>query len=338
MGPAPHEQRRRRSTRFRLPSRLTMGVGAGAVALALVAAACSSSSSSGGNSGSTGGTKVKGGTAVWAEPPSTTPNYIFPFESSAYISVINASEFANMLYRPLYWFGNNGQPTLNTKLSLANPPSWSGNTATITLKHYVWSNGSPVTTADVMFWVNMLKAVGATDWGAYTGFPNDFVSSIKVVSPTELQMTTNKTYSHNWFLYNDLSQITPMPAAWDRTSSGPSNCATNVKDCTAVYNYLNAQSKNLPGYATSPLWSVVDGPWKLSAFNADGHVAFVPNPKYSGPVKPTLSKFEEVPFTTDAAEYNVLRSAAAGGQKIDVGYLPQQDAPPKPAGSSPLTP
>ena len=82
----------------------------------------------------------------------------------------------------------------------------------------------------------------------------------------------------------------------------------------------------------------MDGPWKLSAFNADGHVSFVPNTKYSGPVKPTLSQFQLVPFTTDAAEYNVLRSPAAGGQKIDVGYLPSQDAPAKPAGSSPLPP
>jgi len=337
MGPAPHEQRSRRSMRFRLRRRMTMGVGAGAVALALVAAGCSSSSTTG---GTTTGTKVQGGTAVWAEPPATVPNYIFPFTSSAYISVINASNFTNLMYRPLYWFGNGNQPTLNTKLSLANPPTWAGNTATVTLKHYVWSNGSPVTTADVMFWVNMLKAVGATDWGADTGFPDAFVSSIKVVSPTELQFTTNKAYSHTWFTYNDLSQITPMPAAWDKTNSGPSNCATVVKDCAAVYNYLNTQAKNLPGYASSPLWSIVDGPWKLSAFNADGHVTFVPNPKYSGPVKPTLSKFEEVPFTTDAAEYNVLRSSAAGGQKIDVGYLPEQDAPPKPAnatvGANPL--
>ncbi len=45
----------------------------------------------------------------------------------------------------------------------------------------------------------------------------------------------------------------------------------------------------------------------------------MPNPKYSGPVKPTLSQFQLAPFTTDAAEYNVLRSPAAGGQKIDVG-------------------
>ena len=271
---------------------------------------------------------------MFAELPSTTPNYIFPFTSSAYISVVNLEDFGFLMYRPLYWFGTGTQPTLNTSLSLANTPTWSGNTATITLKHYMWSNGTPVTTTDVMFWINMLKAVGATDWGAFTNFPDGFVSSIKVVSPTEIQFTTNKAYSHTWFTYNDLSQITPMPVAWDRTASGPSKCATVVKDCTAVYNYLNTQAKNLPGYVSSPLWSIVDGPWKLSAFNADGHISFVPNKSYSGPVKPTLAKFEEVPFTTDAAEYNVLRSSAAGGQKIDVGYLPEPDAPPKPAGAA----
>jgi peptide/nickel transport system substrate-binding protein len=336
MGPAPDKQRSRRSTRFRLPGRITMAVGGGAVALALVAAGCSSSSST---TPTTGG-KVKGGTAVWALPPATTPNYVFPFESSAYISVINSNNFAQLMYRPLYWFGNGASPTVNPSLSLADPPTWSGNTATVTLKHYMWSNGTPVTSADVMFWLNMLAdpKVGPVDWGAYTGFPTSFVSSYKATSPTTLTFTTKKAYSHTWFLYNDLSQITPMPAAWDRTASGPSNCATVVSDCTAVYAYLNTQAKNLPGYATSPLWSVVDGPWKMSSFNADGHITFVPNTKYSGPIKPTLAKFEEVPFTTEAAEYNVLRSSAAGGQKIDVGYLPSTDAPPKPAGSNPLTP
>jgi peptide/nickel transport system substrate-binding protein len=58
----------------------------------------------------------------------------------------------------------------------------------------------------------------------------------------------------------------------------------------------------------------------------------VPNPKYSGPIKPRLAKFEEVPFTSDATESIGL--GAAGPQKIDVGYLPQQDAPPKPAGAA----
>ena len=191
----------------------------------------------------------------------------------------------------------------------------------------------------MMFWLNMLQAVGDVDWGAYTGFPNTVVSNIKAVSSTELTMTMDKAYSHNWFLYNELSQITPMPEAWDRTASGPSHCSTTVSDCAGVYSYLNTQAKDLGSYATSPLWGIVDGPWKLSAFNADGHLTMVPNKSYSGPNKPHLSQFQEVPFTTDAAEYDVLRSPSTS-TKINVGYIPTQDLPSKPtspaAGHNPV--
>ena len=45
-----------------------------------------------------------------------------------------------------------------------------------------------------------------------------------------------------------------------------------------------------------------------------------PNPKYSGPVKPKLDKFVQLPFTSGAAEFNAL----VGG-KITVGYLPLED-------------
>ncbi len=313
--------------------RKTIGGLALAAASITVLAACSSSSSPGTSaSASAAATPITGGTAVMAEPPSTTPNYIFPFTSSAYISVINQSYLAFLMYRPLYWFGDGAQPTLNNALSIANPPTFNGKNVTITLKHYVWSNGAQVTATDVVFWLNMEAAVGATDYGAYTGFPNTEISNIKVVSPTELTFTMDKNYNPNWMLYNNLSQITPMPAAWDLTGPGkPSNCATTVSDCAAVYKYLDSQSKALTSYVGSPIWSIVDGPWKLSAFNADGHISFVPNPSYSGPVKPKLSEFQEVPFTTDAAEYDVLQSPGSS-TKIDVGYLPEQNAPVKPAG------
>jgi peptide/nickel transport system substrate-binding protein len=301
---------------------------AGVAALALVAAACSSNSSA--PSGAT--TPVKGGTAVWAEQPAQQPTYIFPYVNSQNISNTNLFDLQYLMYRPLYWFGVGDTPKVNPLLSVANQPTISGRVVTINLKHYMWSNGTPVSAKNIMFWLNM-ELAEPTNYGAYTGFPAN-VSNIKVVSPTEVQMTLAHPYSLQWFLYNDLSQVTPMPTAWDRTASGPSNCETVVKDCTAVYDYLAAQAKNLSGYATSPIWGVVDGPWKLSQFNADGHNTFVPNKSYSGPVKPKLSAFQEVPFTTDAAEYNVLRAGAAGGQKIDFGYLPNQDAPPVPAGKA----
>jgi peptide/nickel transport system substrate-binding protein len=302
-------------------------------ALAIAAAGCASSPSATSSSGA----PVSGGTAVLAEPPSTVPDYIWPYTPSASFSDINTDNLQYLLYRPLYWFGLNGQPVVNNSLSVANPPMFNGDKVTITLKHYVWSDGTQVTAQDVVFWLNMELAEPA-DFGGYTGFPAN-VKDVTVVSPTELTMVMDKGYSPTWFQYNELSQITPMPLAWDRTATGPSHCATTVSDCAAVYNYLNAQSKDLSTYATSPLWGVVDGPWKLSAFNADGHVTFVPNKSYSGPVKPKLAAFEEVPFTTDAAEYDVLRSPSSS-TKIDVGYLPEQDAPAKPAdvtvGSNPV--
>jgi len=312
-----------------------------AVASVIALASCSSSSNSS-SSGAANGTPVSGGTATFAELPATTPNYIFPFTSSAYISVSNTDLFQYLLYRPLYWYGTGSDPTMNTSLSVANYPTFSngGKTVTITLKHYMWSNGQPVTAQNVEFWINMEQAVGDVDYGAYTGFPNTEVTSMKAASPTELVLTLNKAYNPTWFAYNDLSQITPMPEAWDRTASGPSHCSTTVSDCAAVYKYLDAQSRNLSGYVGSPLWSIVDGPWKLTGFNADGLVTMVPNKSYTGPVKPKLAEFEELPFTTDAAEYDVLRAPSSSG-KVDVGYIPSEDLPAKPAnaavGGNPLS-
>jgi peptide/nickel transport system substrate-binding protein len=304
-----------------------------AAACATALAACSSSSSS--STPSAAATPISGGTATFAELPATTPNYIFPFTSSAYISVSNTDLFQYLLYRPLYWYGTGNQPTVNTSLSVANLPVWSngGKTVTITLKHYMWSNGQPVTAQNVVFWLNMENAVGNVDYGAYTGFPNVQVTSMKIASPTTLVLNLNKAYNQQWFLYNELSQVTPMPEAWDRTASGPSSCSTTVSDCAAVYKYLDSQSRNLNGYVSSPLWSIVDGPWKLTSFNADGYVAMAPNKSYTGPVKPHLSQFEELPFTTDAAEYDVLR-APSSSSKVDVGYIPSEDLPAKPAGAA----
>jgi peptide/nickel transport system substrate-binding protein len=303
-----------------------LAAGAAVAVLALTAVGCGSTTST-----STGSTPVKGGTAVWAEPPSTLPTYIFPYVDSANISNINLFDLQYLMYRPLYWFGTGDKPTVNPSISVANLPTVKGRTVTITLKHYMWSNGTQVTAQDVMFWLNM-ELAEPDDYGAYTGFPAN-VSDMKVVSPTELTMVMDKSYSPTWFLYNDLSQVTPMPAAWDRTASGPSDCAAVVKDCAAVYSYLNSQAEDVTSYASSPIWSIVDGPWRLSYFNADGHLTFVPNKSYSGPIKPMLAAFEEVPFTTDTAEYDVLLSPSSG-TKIDFGYLPNQDAPVKPEGAA----
>ena len=81
----------------------------------------------------------------------------------------------------------------------------------------------------------------------------------------------DKAYNQTWLIYNEFSQITPLPLAWDTSTHapGPSVDSGNLPDTTragalAVYNNLNGLAKNTSGYASSPIWGVVDGPFKLT--------------------------------------------------------------------------
>ncbi|HEY3686416.1 MAG TPA: ABC transporter substrate-binding protein [Streptosporangiaceae bacterium] len=311
-----------RSSRDR---RRTLLLSTAAGAAILLAAACGGGGT--GNKAPTGGTPMNGGTASWALPPNSVPNYIFPFMPIQDFSVYN-SNLQYQLWRPLVWAGKGGQAALDWNVSLINQPKFSGKKITVNLKPYKFSDGTPVDAKAVMFWVNMAK-VEKKNFAPYVPgqFP-DNVKSVHVDSGTQLTFTTDKAYSPQWFTWNQLSQITPMPESWDKDASGKKSCSTKVSDCKSVYDYLAKQAKDLKSYATAPLWQTVDGPWKMSAFNSDGHVTLVPNKAYSGPVKPRLAQFKMVPFTTEDSEYNVLRS---GKSDLSVGYLPTVDAPNKPA-------
>ncbi len=167
------------------------------------------------------------------------------------------------------------------------------------------------------------------------GYIPDNVKSVTVNSPTSLTMTMTKSVDPTWFTYNELSQLTPFPSAWDVTAAGAApgsgGCSTGTYGaaatdaaCTKVYNYLAGLAGNPTGYASSPIWSVVDGPYTIASskggsYSTSGAVTMVPNPSYGGPQKATVT-LEQLPYTTDSAEFNALVGGA-----IDVGYLPQQD-------------
>jgi peptide/nickel transport system substrate-binding protein len=126
-----------------------------------------------------------------------------------------------------------------------------------------------------------------------------------------------------------LSQITPLPqAVWDKeTPTGPvGNYDETAAGAKAVYAVLDYESRDIPTYDNNPLWKVVDGPWKLKSMDPDGNVAMVPNTAYSGPVRPTLTEFFEVPYQTDSSELEDLAGATSvANTTIDYGYLPDED-------------
>jgi peptide/nickel transport system substrate-binding protein len=333
---------------------LARSLAVGAAAVALLASSLGGATASAKSSGT--------GVVTFAELPSTPPNYIFPIEPAQFEGNQNTFQFSNLLYLPLYWFGSKGEPVLNRGLSVAKPPVFSSDDTvlSITLKHWRWSNGTPITARDVIFGINLIRAItdpnapaigssnspGPGD-GDFTqgGFPENVVSYSATGTYT-LTMKLNRAYNPTWFLYNELSWVYPLPqASWDRLSaSGPignyDNSAETTEEVPAsnpawyvpvnpgdassgplgVAQFLNLQSENISTYATNPLWKVVDGPFRLSAFTTDGFVKMVPNPLYSGSPKPRISAFEEEPFTSDTAEYDALRSGS-----LTVGYLPAED-------------
>ena len=136
----------------------------------------------------------------------------------------------------------------------------------------------------------------------------------------------NVTYNQQYLLYNGLSILQPIPqAVWDKTSatSPVGNYDKTKAGAEKVYNYMNKQSMSLSTWDTNPLWQVVDGPWRLkpkTGFQVTGQVIMVPNKKYSGPDKPKISEFEELPFTSATAEFNALQSGS-----IDYGYVPNTE-------------
>ena len=339
----------------RRPRVARVAVAGAAALLAVGIAACSSSSSSSSSAssstsasagaGATGSASApasasasstanatKGGTATVALPAGVTLNYIFPYVPATSANEYNTLGFQELMYRPLYYFGgNNNSVAINYPLSVANAPVYSdgGKTVTIPMKGWKWSDGESVDAADVVFFLNMMKAEPANYYGYVPGLLPDNLASYSASGPETLVLHLKSTVSSLWFTYNQLAEITPFPMAWDITKAGAKagsgGCTKDsAKDkwakCDAVYNYLSGLAKSATTYASSPTWGVTDGPWKLASFNTDGNVTFTPSATYSGSPKPSLTAVKMVPFTDDTTEYTGLKTGS-----VDVGYIPPQD-------------
>jgi peptide/nickel transport system substrate-binding protein len=294
---------------------------------ATLLAACTGSGSSSQPPANSSSKPVNGGSVTYAVP--FAQSWMLPIWNVG-TGIANYDTLQSWL--PLYWFGDNGHAQVNYALSVGKPPVYSngGKTVTISLNpQYKWSNGTPVTTRDIQFYINVLTASDKKypqNWIGYSasGFPFN-VTSIDYISPTKFSITFNQAYNQYWLLYNELSQIYPFPTyAWDKTSqSGPvGNYDKTPAGALNVINFLNSRSKDLAGWNTDPLWQAVDGPYKLKSFQpTTGVQTFVRNKQYAGVNPGHVDSYTLQPFTSDQAEV----SALLAGNTVTYGYLPLTD-------------
>ncbi|MFJ7625669.1 peptide ABC transporter substrate-binding protein [Streptomyces sp. NPDC097595] len=281
-------------------------------------------------SGCSGGGTTSSGSASsdsinYALPANFTPNWILPVGTAAHLNTNNSS-ISQSLWEPLIAYdGSTGKVGWNKDNSLATAADFAedSKSVTITLGDRHWSDGQKITSRDVQFWFNLVKA-NKKDWASYSpGKAPDNWTALKIVDDTHFTITFDKAYNTQWMLANELSMIRPMPQhVWDKTGDAGKVSDLDLTPAGAkkVWTYLNTAAKKISGYATDPLWKTVSGPYTIKSFSTAGKVQLLANAKYDGGGKANIKTVNLLPFTTADAEANALRAGA-----VDYGYINATD-------------
>jgi peptide/nickel transport system substrate-binding protein len=306
--------------RTKLRLLVSLGTVAGAMTIGLVAPTVGGAASA--------KVSTASNTITFAEGAGAAPNYIFPYLGCQYFSVATLSQFQELTYRPVYWFGTPGSSAVDYSLSPAKAPVFSNGNKTITIdmKGWKFADGQTVNAQSVMFFLNLYKA-DPTSYCGYNkgyGIPDQVASASGTGNTVTIKFTGS--VNPNWILYNYLAELTPMPNSWDITAPGKtSTCATGVYGsaatdtaCKAVEKYLDGQAATMTDFSDTLWTSGADGPWKLSKMDDLGNATFIPNSTYSGPVKAQkgIDFVKEDAFTTENAEETALR-----GGSITIGTV-----------------
>lgn len=247
-----------------------------------------------------------GGTINYALPPQTNLNWFLPTFNAASDSVYN-SQIVDQLYKPMLWINNDY--TINWNSSIAQKITYNkaGTVYHVFLNpKWKWSDGTPVTAKDVLFTWNVIKAASSSKapspWpfvGAGTGDIPNGIQSVVATSSHEVTITLKKPANQQWFEYNGIIQLTPMPAqAWD------------------VKKNINSEIQYLGKNATNLMFDkVVDGPFEPVSATPNQSWIVKPNPSYAG----HKSIVNKIVFNYEASATAEFAAVKTGS--INVGYL-----------------
>ncbi|MGW3940256.1 peptide ABC transporter substrate-binding protein [Streptomyces phaeochromogenes] len=261
----------------------------------------------------------------YALPANFTPNWILPIGTAAHLNTNNRSIADSLWERLVAYDGSTGKIAWNKKASIATAADFAadGKSVKVTLGDRSWSDGKPITSRDVEFWFNLIKANKA-EWAGYNpGKAPDNWTSFKTVDDRHFTITFDKAYNSQWMLANQFSEITPLPQhVWDRTdaSAKVSDADRTAVGAKKVWTYLNSAAKNISRYDKDTLWKTISGPYAVKSFATSGKVVLAANKKYDGGEKANIATVNLLPFTTADAEKNALRSGS-----VDYGYIEATD-------------
>ena len=202
-------------------------------------------------------------------------------------------QIMQQIYRPLVWLDRH--VNYDPELSLASSVTTSdaGRTWHFTINSWLWSDGVPVTAADVLFTFETIRRLGPAYVNYGIGGIPTYIADVRVTGSHDVVLTLDREVNPDWFLRTGLS-IMVLPEH--------------------VYGGLTLQQMRMR--QTDPdLFHVSDGPFVLEDFVVGRHLTLVPNPLYGGR-KPAIRRLV-VDFLEGG---NALQALRAG--EIDAADIP----------------
>ena len=218
----------------------------------------------------------------------SAPNWWFPILPASVCSTLNA-DLSTLLYLPLIHISSTDGIDYSRSIASGIKVSQNDTVFTISLNpKWHWSNGNPVTANDVLYGWDIINAASQSNapWlycgAGIGGLPQDW-KSVTAPNSTTVVVTTTKPVNPVWFEHNGIGQLIPIPVSvWKKHN--------NIdKELT----FLNSVG-NEP---TSPLYSVVDGPYKIGTYVNDEYWTLLANSAYNGhkaqgPAKKLVFEYE----------------------------------------------
>jgi len=209
-------------------------------------------------------------------------------------SLYNA-QASSLLYLGLIWIGRGSKIDWSRSLASSITTPDNGTTYDVTLRPWHWSDGVPVTTADIAYTWKLIQELGPNYAGFGAGGMPDIVKTFTIISPTQFQVVLKRQVNPTWYTYNGLSAFVPLPEhSWGKYD---------------IDQIFQAQS-------TPSFYNVVDGPLFLQSLDTGLQAIFVPNPAYEGP-KLHFNRMVFRFFHTDGAML----------QQVESGDLDMANAP-----------
>jgi len=217
--------------------------------------------------------------------------------SPLFANALANGQAAEVMYENLIWIDRHAQIDWSRSLVTAITASDDGTTYDVTLRPWHWSDGTLVTSADVLYGFKLIKELGTTFPGYGQGGMPDIIKSLTATDATHFRVVLTHPANPTWFIYEGLSQLTPLPSHdWSR------------------YNIDQLwQLQTTPSF-----YKTIDGPLRLERFDIGRDAVYVPNPAFDGP----KVKFSRFIFTFIEGDGVAVQQIEAGN--IDVSGLPTE--------------